>query len=256
MPDARARGPERCDPQAAGTAPSSPRFTWLVRISSLLLLAALPLGAWLDPDGFGALLAKDEAEGGTGVVEHLTVLVLLPGIAAGSWALLSRRVAYRPARLWLALWVAACVYFAGEEASWGQWYVHWKTPAPVAALNDQGEANLHNMSSWLDQKPRALVELFIVLAGVVAPLARRAGWWRVPRDAARGPAWDQWVVAPDALLPAALPFVLVRVTGWLPEPVALHLGSSELRELTVAWFLTWYLVAFAVPGRRLGTAPT
>lgn len=218
-------------------------FTAAAVASSLALLAALPLLAWLAPGTLSAALAKDGAAGGTGAVEQLTVLVLLAGLLAGGAALWTRRVAHRPARLWLLAWLAACLYFAGEEASWGQWWFGWRTPAALAALNDQGEANLHNVSSWLDQKPRALVEAFVLLAGVAAPLARRAGWRAAPRR-------DEWVVAPLALLPAALPFVLVRVAGWLPGEAPL--GDSELRELALAWFLSWYLAAFAVRGRGLG----
>jgi hypothetical protein len=225
------------------------RCAWLVCSTSLALLVAMPLGAALVPERFAALLAKDSADGATGLVEHLTVAVLLAGLSAGAWALLARRVTHAPARAWLLLWLLAVLYFAGEEASWGQWYFGWETPAALAELNDQGEANLHNTSSWLDQKPRALVELFVLLAGVVAPLARRAGWRR--GAAADAPRWDEWVTAPDALLPAALPFVLVRVAGWVPGTGAL--GDSELRELALAWFLAWYLASFAVRGTR-GTA--
>jgi hypothetical protein len=233
------------EPRATGLPPLPRVLARVAAASSLLLLAALPLLAWLAPAGFAALLAKDGRAGGTGAVENLTVLALLPGIAAGAWALLRGRIAPRPARVWLGLWVAACVYFAGEEASWGQWWFGWETPAALAELNDQGEANLHNVSSWLDQKPRALVELFVVLAGVVGPLARRAGWRRAPRAAGAGPAWHEWVLAPGALLPAALPFVLVRVAGWLLESADASLGSSELREFALAWFLAWYLGSFA-----------
>lgn len=225
-------------------------FAAAAAASSLAVLAALPLLAWLAPGSLAAALAKDGAAGGTGAVEQLTVLVLLPGLLAGGVALLWRRVAHRPARAWLAAWLAACLYFAGEEASWGQWWFGWQTPAALAALNDQGEANLHNVSSWLDQKPRALVEAFAVLAGVLAPLARRAGWRAAPRAPGAAPRWDEWVVAPAALLPAALPFMLVRVAGWLPGEAPL--GDSELRELALAWFLAWYLAAFAVRGRGLG----
>jgi hypothetical protein len=226
--------------------PLPPAFSRPAVAASLLLLAVLPLAAWLDPPGFAALLAKDGAAGGTGAVEQLTVLVLLPGIAAGAWALLARRIAPRSARAWLGLWVAACLYFAGEEASWGQWWFGWETPEALAALNDQGETNLHNVSSWLDQKPRALVEVFVLLAGVLAPLARRAA----AADPAGAPHRADWVVAPRALLPAALPFVLVRAAGWLPGD--LPLGDSELRELALAWFLAWYLGSFAARARRAG----
>src|SRR3546814_4167282 len=52
---------------------------------------------------------------------------------------------------------------AGEEASWGQHYAGWLTPDNWQALNDQGETNLHNTSSWLDQKPRTLLEIGVIV---------------------------------------------------------------------------------------------
>ena len=118
------------------------------------------------------MLAKDR-DGG--IVEHLTVLVLLPGIAAGAVAVLRHRRAFPEpwVAAWVATWTAACIYFAGEEISWGQWIFGWETPEAMEALNDQGETNLHNMSSWLDQKPRALVETWIVVGGLLLPVLRR-----------------------------------------------------------------------------------
>src|SRR3546814_15941194 len=59
---------------------------------------------------------------------------------------------------------------AGEEASWGQHYAGWLTPENWQALNDQGETNLHNTSSWLDQKPRTLLEIGVIVGGILIPL--------------------------------------------------------------------------------------
>ncbi len=42
----------------------------------------------------------------------------------------------------------AIIFFFGfaEEISWGQRIFGWETPAPVNAINTQGETNIHNMS--------------------------------------------------------------------------------------------------------------
>lgn len=83
----------------------------------LILLAALyPVNKPL----FDQMLAKDH-EGG--VVEILTVLLLLPGIYAGLHVLLRWRSALAGKRTgaWVLVWTLAMVYFAGEEMSWGQW---------------------------------------------------------------------------------------------------------------------------------------
>ena len=134
-------------------------FDRLAVILTSSLLVGLMSYAWLSPEGFSRQLQKDGAQEPSGIIEHLTVLVLIPGILAGLLALFrySGHPTPRFMILWILSWSLACIYFAGEEASWGQWYFNWKTPDFMAGINDQGETNLHNMSSWLDQKPRTLV---------------------------------------------------------------------------------------------------
>jgi hypothetical protein len=137
--------------------------------------------------------------------------------------------------------VLACVYFAGEELSWGQWYVGWETPQALRSVNRQGETNLHNISPWLDKKPRSLVELFILAAGLVAPLWLRA---RGKRFAERD--WLYWILGPSACLAAAGAFTVSRFCKWFELPVPLGLlGDSEFRELWIAAFLSIYLMSYA-----------
>ena len=62
------------------------------------------------------------------------------------------------------------LYFAGEEVSWGQNWFNWKTPDFLLVLNDQSETNIHNISSWFDQKPRIIIETIIILFGFIYPL--------------------------------------------------------------------------------------
>ena len=103
---------------------------------------------------------------------------------------------------WLFAWVAlaalACLYIAGEEASWGQHQLGWVTPAGWNALNDQGETNLHNISSWFDQKPRLLLEVGVVVGGIVIPLA--ALRWPQIRYGRLGVILPPVLVLPTALL--------------------------------------------------------
>lgn len=74
---------------------------------------------------------------------------------------------------WVVLAFLCCVYVAGEEVSWGQWFLDWQTPAEWARINDQGETNLHNTSTWLDQKPRMLLAIGVFAGGILFPLLRR-----------------------------------------------------------------------------------
>lgn len=220
-------------------------FTTIVAGLAFIWIAAVY------PDLFEELNRKDSHEG-AGLVENLTVLVLLPAIA---WALMTvvRWRSPRPTQwiqLWLALWTLACVYFAGEECSWGQWYFGWNTPEVLAALNDQGETNLHNISSWLDQKPRALVEVFIIAAGLAVPVALRLK----RRGALNSNSLASWILAPSLCWSAAAWFLLLRVSGFVPLPAFARLDSSELHELAIAWFLSLYLISYPVRFRELSAA--
>lgn len=71
--------------------------------------------------------------------------------------------------LWVLLAFLACIYITGEETSWGQHIIGWNTPEYWAQLNDQGETNFHNTSSWLDQKPRLVLEIGVLIGGVLIP---------------------------------------------------------------------------------------
>ena len=183
------------------------------------------------PAAFSAMLAKDGVDGG-GVFEHLTVAACIPGIFAGL-AIVARRLHSRE-RLWyVAAWTAALVYFAGEEASWGQWYFGWQTPESFLPFNDQGETNLHNVSSWLDQKPRILVEFFVFAAGFALPLYYAAG--------GKKKFWDM-LVLPASFCPWGAIFILSRIGDWLPANEFLaRIGDSEFREFIIACFLSDYI---------------
>ena len=193
-----------------------------------------------DPGQMGLYTSKDHIEGG-GLIENLTVLILLPGIIAGIVALLKFRHLMQPAlsSAWLLLWVLACIYFAGEEISWGQWLFEWETPQTISELNDQNETNFHNMSSWLDQKPRTLVELWIVIAGLIFPIYR---FFRKTADSASRLYWFNPV---SSLASAAICFLLVRLASWSEHDLLDELlGSSELRELSIALFLSLFLISY------------
>ncbi len=236
------------------TSSDSPRgFNLLANGFSLLLFVGLVLYNWLDPDGFARRLLQDPAAEGAGLFENLTVIVLIPGILFGFYTFwrYRHRLPHRVLGFWVLAWSLAAIYFAGEETSWGQWYFHWDTPELVTRFNDQGETNLHNMSSWLDQKPRALVELFIFVSGFLAPLWYALGNRKPIIRSGFLALWEGWVNAPIALLSAGLLFTVVRIAKWLHHPAFKSFGDSELREFVIAWFLMWYLISYAVRLARI-----
>jgi len=218
------------------------------------LWLGLPLG------GAGALALWEQAfpasflawgAGEQGLLEGAQVAILLAagGIAVASLALPAARRS-RALTLWLALAAAGTLLVAGEEASWGQSYLHWATPEAWRAVNDQGETNLHNVSSWLDQKPRTLLEVAVVLGGIALPLlALRRPEIRRARLAV--------ILPPLACLPAALVAEAARLTEVAARQVdadPLPFGRpSEVHELGLYIFILLYLIVLR---RRLQAAGT
>ena len=225
-----------------------PALLWAVFPPLMVLL--LILFAYVNPEFFQLMMAKDD-EGG--IVEHATVLILLPGIAAGIAVFFYHRknLPYPWLGWWVLMWTLACVYFAGEEISWGQWIFKWQTPEAIRQLNSQEETNLHNMSPWLFQKPQALVEIWIFIGGIILPL-----WWRYKEhNWVNDPkTWKFWLFPTYVCIPAAAFTELVRlfrpITEAVPLPQLMRLGSGELREYYVALFLCIYLLSFWIRIRK------
>ena len=132
-----------------------------------LVLAALYLTRYADLEFYMRWW-----EGELGVLENLGPLLLLPAIYCGL-ALARHRKVFP--QTWIVIWFLlhglGALFFAGEEISWGQHFFNWQTPETISALNDQNETNLHNMSSWLDQKPRIALWVWALTGGFFAWLA-------------------------------------------------------------------------------------
>ncbi|MEM7651427.1 MAG: hypothetical protein AAF204_05020, partial [Pseudomonadota bacterium] len=74
---------------------------------------------------------------------------------------------------WTSCFALGCLYIAGEEVSWGQHIFDWATPEFWSSVNDQNETNLHNTSSWLDQKPRLILLIGVIVGGLIIPLLQK-----------------------------------------------------------------------------------
>jgi hypothetical protein len=211
------------------------------------VIAATYAAAIVDPVFHRRWFSSEE-----GFLEWVTVILLVPAIGYGACCWRSRGRLRLPwvARWWLAL-TLVCIYFAGEEISWGQKIFHWETPTFIGALNDQNETNLHNISSWFDQKPRLAFELWVLTAGVLIP-ARRAmqGVTYTPTQW-QGWFWPTGVCVPTAVLALAsmVPERIKDLFGLPPFPVEVR--YSELQEFYFSLFLFLYL---ASAWRRLRAA--
>ncbi len=193
--------------------------------------------------------------GEQGLTEQLTALIGLLAVYLGVRVLLLARQQLPILEvLWLGVATLGCVYLAGEEVSWGQQLVHWQTSETFAALNHQRESNLHNMSSWLNQKPRILLELWVLVGGIALPVWRSLT--NKPLRPVAGFAYWFWPgreCLPTALLAIFILFPkryrqLFELPGLLVE-----VHWSELQEYYFALFLALYL---AVILRRLQGAPS
>ena len=220
---ATAAGPERLS-----------ALWWLVLpvVAALILLVT----GHAAPDFYALWIASESR----GLLELSQILLLLAGFILGlrmltMAALRGRRLLW----LWVLFATLACFYIAGEEASWGQHYLDWATPEGWSRINDQGETNLHNTSSWFDQKPRLLLELGIILGGIGAPLL--AFWRPEIRRAPWAVILPTMVCLPSALL-AEISRMAERLLALAGSQAFLFYRASEVQEFYFYLFMLLYLV--------------
>ncbi|MCC6598832.1 MAG: hypothetical protein IT559_08585 [Alphaproteobacteria bacterium] len=139
---------------------------------------------------------------------------------------------------WVLCFVLSCIYIAGEEISWGQHIAEWGTPDFWGQLNDQNETNLHNTSSWLDQKPRLILLTGVFTGGLIIPALARFRPGALPARFK--------IVYP----PASLSFVALCVLGLVLidkidealKDTVIMVRASEIEELYMFYFVLLYLV--------------
>jgi hypothetical protein len=149
----------------------------------------------------------------TGFIEIATVVFLLPAIVLGVWIFARRRRLPKGAGCVMLLGALAALYFAGEEISWGQSWIHFKTPEAFAEKNVQGEFNLHNFQGWgvLNNAPRQLMLLGTIVGGLILPLVLRR---RFTKPEARRSFW-YWVIPTWRLVPICL----IAACSTVPEKI-------------------------------------
>jgi len=229
---------------------ASRKFSLLSYLLPLLLIVLAVLIAWGWPDYYVSKVVSKDSLDGAGLAEDLTVLALLPAIFLTFYGLVRyRRFLPSPVvAAWFFVWALACIYFAGEEISWGQWYFQWETGETFRQINDQQETNLHNISSWLDQKPRTLVEIWVFAAGFLYPLVC---WFRKRPIGQPGKIWF-WLLPPREVVVTGFLFSMLYMMSWAKGSLVDWFASSELREMYIALFLCLTLSSFFLRLRRLG----
>jgi hypothetical protein len=146
-------------------------------------------------------------------------------------------------KLWFFAALAGTVYIAGEEVSWGQHIFGWTTPEFWSGVNDQNETNLHNTSSWLDQKPRLLLYIGIVVTGIIVPALRK---WKPGFIEGRLPSYLLVLLPSGLLLPTALGVLVPHVADEFVEIFHKHIFRrvSEIQEIYIYYFIFLYLLDF------------
>jgi len=204
-------------------------WLWLPVIFFVIIFGSALISRYIHDNFFAGEL---------GIIELATPLMLVPGIITGFVIFINReKFITRQLCYWILLVTLACIYIAGEELSWGQQLVGWGTPEWVKEINDQHETNLHNTSSWFDQKPRLLLEIFVLFGGIFLPLKRKLQGINLSRD-----SWQYWLCPTMVCLPAATLAILSRVPeriktlSDLPE-IVINIRYSEVQKLYFAMFL-------------------
>lgn len=185
------------------------------------------------------LLAKLYSEGGP--TETMQFLCMLAASFVAGYSLTKVKFSdHRGIFSWLLLALICSIYVAGEEVSWGQHILSWSTPDYWKSFNDQAETNLHNMTSWLDQKPRLLLLIGIIVGGLITPLLQKYKEEWVPQK-------FNIIYPPKYLCIPAFFCLAIQIIDGIDErleDLVIFERSSEIQEFYMFYFVLLYLLAF------------
>ena len=221
-------------------------FSWsslvlfIVAVSLCVLNVASGL---LAPDFYARVMADEK-----GVVENVQVFFLTLALGLNLSMLWLMRGGEYPRRMraWLIVIAAGLVFVLGEEISWGQHYVGWDAFGWFVHRNDQLETNLHNTSSWLDQKPRMLLVTALLVGGLIVPLLERSR----QRVLLNLPEWFKPALENVPLAALVIIAQLPKQINGLKLP-GVHfdvpnLRFSEMQELLIYIYFVAYLLTVFV----------
>ncbi len=194
-----------------------------------------------------------------GLIENLTVIFLIIALFSLLWHAKGHFAAMAPLdKALVVVMVLGCIYFTGEELSWGQHFFGFETSEAYQQLNRQKETNVHNLEGiyggLFDKIPRTLLTVGIFFGGILFPFIKD----RLP-DLIR-----RYVPGKDVLLTSILavfitlpPKIYKMVTGtklkFDSEPgtsksFEVRFDGGEMKEMYIALFILLFVIFFI--GRR------
>ncbi len=109
-----------------------------------------------------------------GLAENLTNIFLFIAIIINLISIFSSRVKTKFEIFYLIILTLGCIYFLGEEMSWGQHIFKWKASHEWRDINIQKETNFHNLKGFygkfFSRIPRACLSAFILIISIFIPL--------------------------------------------------------------------------------------
>ena len=182
-----------------------------------------------------------------GLYENLTVVFLLLAIILAVRIFSRLKSESLPLKKTILLgFTVGCVYFAGEEISWGQHFFLWQTPEAWEQINKQNETNIHNTYAIFDHFPRELLIAGLVFYCAFLPLAAllpilRNGYWE------KRFAWlypePRLALVVGFMLLTRFPDRIVKIFSGI-NPIPYPINPKEFQELFIA--LTLLLIAWGL----------
>lgn len=181
---------------------------------------------------FGAHAVEWAVVSPFGYLENITTVFVAFGSAYA--IAIARMPNGRHLRAWMGVYFLALIFFAGEDQNWFQYWLDTKVPDYFLVNNKEQETNLHNINSWFNQKPRLMVEAWLLIACVLVPM----GWWTWPRRATQSfVSADLW---PDRrIVPLALGILffgqmrrIFKYLGELGVPLPANLLGDGVNVMT------------------------
>jgi hypothetical protein len=151
-------------------------------------------------------------------------------------------------RAWCSFFGLGCIVFLGEEISWGQHYLEWKTPELWSEINNQDETNLHNLEGWpqfiFGKVARNGLSIGMIGGAVIAP------WWLRRNPQFCQPSTINFWLWPSCQSAAV---AVLAVVSNIPKRLMKNFGveipwnyygpnDGELKECLFALFILLYAI--------------